>query len=72
MMARWCSSMEVLMYWNGQELFSEVDLTSRQTDMFEARRHDDNSFFEDIIGDIKDALKGFKRYAAKVGSGVQP
>jgi hypothetical protein len=28
----------------------------------EARRQDDKTFFEEIVGDIKDALKGYKRY----------
>jgi len=43
------------------DLFGEVDATSRLEDRDEARRHDDQSFFKEIVADIKDALKTQKK-----------
>jgi hypothetical protein len=50
-------------YRNEQELFPDLDIPSRQTDRLDARQRDDKTFFEEIVGDIKGALKSFKRYA---------
>lgn len=44
-------------------MFDELDATSRLEDQNEARRQDDQSFFEEIVADIKDVLKTQKRYA---------
>lgn len=49
-------------YRNGQELFAELDTSSREVDRLEAQRQDDKTFFEEIVADIKEALKQFKRY----------
>jgi hypothetical protein len=54
------------MFMREQELFSELDVPSRQADRSEARRQDDKTFFEEIVGDIKDALKGYKRYTLEI------
>jgi len=43
------------------ELFAELDTSSREVDRLEAQRQDDKTFFEEIVADIKEALKQFKR-----------
>ena len=48
-------------YRNGQDLFTELDASSREADMLEARKQDDNTFFQEIVSNIKEALKQFKR-----------
>jgi len=48
------------------ELFPDLDIPSRQTDRLDARQRDDKTFFEEIVGDIKGALKSFKRLPAAI------
>jgi len=42
-------------------LFAELDASSREVDRLEARRQDDKTLFEEIVANIREALKQFKR-----------
>jgi len=50
------------------DLFSGLDTTSREADRIEAQLHDDKSFFEEVIADIKDALKAYKKLPVTIRS----
>ncbi|KAI0271229.1 hypothetical protein BGY98DRAFT_201365 [Russula aff. rugulosa BPL654] len=50
------------------ELFYGLDAASRLEDRKEARRHDDESFFEEVVGDIKDAFKSQRRLPSTISN----
>ncbi|KAI0247273.1 hypothetical protein BJV78DRAFT_1285698 [Lactifluus subvellereus] len=48
------------------ELFSGLNVSSRQADRLDARKYDDKTFFEEVIADINDTLARFQRYAIEM------